>query len=61
MSSDWQIVGRQSSVALDVVTAGHGPITFRIENVETGECRDVVAWDEEDLGSQIASGDFDDE
>ena len=67
MSGKWRIIYEESSVggdiAAQVVTLGtqSGPVTYRIENVETGEIREVVAWDRENLGRRIGEGEFDDE
>ena len=62
----WRIVHQDSSILGDIVAqvgslgTQTGPITFTIENTETGETREVVAWDREDLGQRIAAGEFDD-
>jgi hypothetical protein len=67
MSLRWRIVYQQSSVVDDIITqvgslgSLSGPITFTIENVETGETREVTAWDRDDLGRRIAAGEFDNE
>lgn len=64
--SHWRIVSQDSSVVGDIVARmgsfgqKSGPITFTIEHTETGETREVTAWDEEDLGERIAAGEFDD-
>jgi hypothetical protein len=67
MSDKWRIIDRDSSFMGDFIaqvgSLGHlnGPVTFTIENVETGETREVEAWDEVDLGHRIAAGEFDDD
>ncbi len=38
-----------------------GPITFTIENKDTGETREITAWDEDEVGERIAAGEFDDD
>jgi hypothetical protein len=65
MSGKWQITHQESGVVSDVVAQVaslgtlNGPITFTIENVDTGETREVTAWDRGEVGERIASGEFD--
>lgn len=67
MSGKWRIIHQRSSIVGDIIaqvgTLGtqDGPITFTIENVETGETREVTAWDREEVGERIADGEFDDD
>lgn len=67
MSDKWKIIHQESGIVADVVAqvgslgTMDGPITFTIENVETGEARDVTAWDRDEVGQRIAAGEFDDD
>lgn len=64
--STWRIVHQESGVVGDIIAqvgslgTRDGPVTFTLENVETGETRQVTAWDRDDLGQRIADGEFDD-
>ncbi|MGO8933513.1 MAG: hypothetical protein ACLPLZ_09415 [Terracidiphilus sp.] len=66
MSGHWLIIHQKSGVVADAVAqifsggALDGPVTFTIENTETGETREVTAWDRDEVGERIASGEFDD-
>ena len=63
----WKIIYQESSVVDDTVAqvaslgSLSGPITFRIQNTKTGEIREVVAWDRDDLGQRIDAGEFNDD
>jgi hypothetical protein len=67
MAGKWRIIHQESGIVDDmmaqVASMGmlEGPVTYTIENVETGETRDVVAWDTHDLGTKIADGELIDE
>lgn len=67
MSHNWRIIHQESGIVSDIVaqvgSLGNldGPITFTIENVETGETREVTGWDREEVGERIAAGEFDDD
>jgi hypothetical protein len=67
MAGRWRIIHQESGILDDttaqVVSAGafDGPVTYTIENVETGETREVVASDTDDLGTKIADGELIDE
>jgi hypothetical protein len=67
MGGNWRIIHQESGVVGDAVAqiaslgALSGPITFTIENDETGETREVVAWDAGEVGDRIAAGEFDDD
>jgi hypothetical protein len=63
----WKIIHQESGVVGDAVaqiaSLGQmsGPITFTIENEDTGETREVTAWDRDEIGERIAAGEFDDD
>jgi hypothetical protein len=67
VSGKWRIIHQQSRILDDIVAqvgslgTQDGPITFTIENVETGETREVTAWDSDEVGQRIAAGEFDDD
>lgn len=67
MSNQWKIISQESGVIADAVAqiaslgTRDGPITFTIENVETGETREVTAWSREEVGERIEEGEFDDD
>ncbi len=67
MSDKWRIIRQESSVVGDTIAtiasggSKTGPITFTIENVETGETREVTAWDRSEVGERIAAGEFDED
>jgi hypothetical protein len=67
MSNKWTIIHQESSIVDDIIMqvgslgTMDGYITFTIENTETGETREVVADDADELGRRIASGEFDDD
>ena len=67
MRGRWRIIHSTSGIVGDTIaqiaSLGNqsGPITFTIENVETGETREVTAWDREEVGERIAAGEFDDD
>lgn len=67
MSGNWRIIHQQSGIVADIVAqvgslgTQDGPITFTIENMKTGETREVTAWNREEVGEKIANGEFDDE
>lgn len=67
MSNQWRIIAQESGVIADAVAqiasfgSRDGPITFTIENVDTGETREVTAWSREEVGERIAEGEFDDD
>ena len=67
MSQQWRIIAQESGIIADAVAqissfgSHDGPITFTIENVATGETRDVTAWNREEVGERIAAGEFDDD
>lgn len=64
MANKWRIIDQESSVVDDLIAqvgslgTQDGPITYTIENIETGETREVVAWDEDDLGERIGDGEL---
>ena len=64
---NWRIIHQESSIIDDIINQVgslgtlDGYITFTIENVETGEIREVTANDADDLGRRIASGEFDED
>ena len=66
MSSQWRIISQESGIIADAVAQiaslgrRDGPITFTIENLETGETREVTAWSRDEVGERIAEGEFDD-
>lgn len=66
--SDWEIKKKRSDSfehAVGTILTG-GLInlvpgeTYTVENPETGETREVVADDEEELGEKISRGEFND-
>lgn len=67
MSNQWRIIFKKSGVIADAVAqiaslgSLDGPITFTIENVESGETREVTAWSREEVGERIEEGEFDDD
>ena len=67
MAGKWRIIHQESGILDDtiaqVASMGtlDGPATYTIENIETGEMHEVVAWDTEDLGTKIAQGELIDE
>ena len=67
MAGKWRIIHQESGILDDMIAqvasagAFDGPATRTIENVETGEPREVVAWDTDDLGTKIADGELIDE
>lgn len=67
MSSHWRIISQDSGIVADAVAqimslgTRDGPVTFTIENRETGETREVAAWSREEVGERIAEGEFDDD
>jgi hypothetical protein len=66
MSGNWKIIHQESGVVSDTVAqvfslgSRSGPITFTIENEETGETREITAWDADEVGERIEAGEFDD-
>jgi len=64
MADKWRIIHQKSEVVDEIIaqTASlgteRGPITYTIENIETGEVRKVMAWDTDDLGAKIADGEL---
>lgn len=67
MSGHWRIIHQESGVVSDIVAqvgslgTMDGPITFTIEDEDTGETREVTAWSADEVGERIAAGEFDDE
>lgn len=67
MSNQWRIIHQESGIVADAVAqiasfgSHDGPITFTIENMETGETREVTAWSREEVGERIEDGEFDDD
>ncbi len=37
------------------------PTTYTIENKDTGQTKEVTAWDRDELGKRISNGEFDDD
>ena len=67
MSDKWEIIHQESGIVSDAVAqiaslgSLDGPITFTIQNTETGETREVTAWNAGEVGDRIAAGEFDDD
>ena len=62
---DWKITGTDVDpidTAAEILTFGFAPAptTYTVENTETGETREVIAYSREGVGSKIADGKFSD-